>query len=213
MICLIALDSSGQISHVMSFKPDTLSLYSVEFVDTNYDEQARKGILHINLRYADFTTEPSGVKIVSATDLAFENWQKTSPTSFSVEFTIPTYPDNKELEKVNLVVRLEGVSVCDRLYSFSRKHSNNVSVKEISMDEDVVLYPNPSSNIFTLTDALLYKDCSYIIIEPNGRAKEIKGVTVGDDLRFDLYNYPSGNYTLQTVSGGNIVRTLKIIKY
>jgi hypothetical protein len=84
----------------------------------------------------------------------------------------------------------------------------------IGLEENVInnlqVYPNPSTGIFTLANTNL-TNAEYTVLDLNGKVLR-SGVLQGTQVNIDLTENPSGIYVLQVTSNGEKMGSTKLIK-
>ncbi|UFH30581.1 T9SS type A sorting domain-containing protein [Chryseobacterium sp. C-71] len=97
---------------------------------------------------------------------------------------------------------------------FARFNSRQeLSVNELSLDKDLVLYNNPNNGIFSISGNVLQKeDCSLSVYDTSGRFIIKKQMEKSKNQKFDMQNLlDTGNYLLKINNEkGNVLKVFKM---
>lgn len=88
---------------------------------------------------------------------------------------------------------------------------NNVGVNDLPVARQCNIYPNPATDVLTITIPERNGICDYMITDINGRAVKQGRLSSGDNI-LDIRNMSAGAYIVQTTGGNAPAQLMKFIK-
>jgi hypothetical protein len=96
------------------------------------------------------------------------------------------------------------------VYGYSR-YSNVAAVKYNSVVKGVSIYPNPASDLVTISNSQNVQNATISIINSNGKTVMSSANRSGRKLNVNISSLPPGSYFVQLLNNGK-VSTLKFVK-
>jgi len=116
------------------------------------------------------------------------------------------YNDNEVMNEDVVYYRLRMVYL-----DGNSRYSNVAAVKYNSVDKGISIYPNPASDLLTISNSQNIQNATISIINSNGKTVMSSANRSGRKLNVDISSLSPGSYFVQLLNDGK-VSTLKFVK-